>query len=67
MHIIATIEAYEFSVQCFENATIVTYVGLRVKRQLVVSKYCSKNCILYAVVFHNEFNKTYRLCIVHTE
>ena len=31
MHIKATIVAYAFSVQCFENATIVTYMGLRVK------------------------------------
>ena len=26
----ATIVAYAFSVQCFENVTIVAYVGLRV-------------------------------------
>ena len=31
MRIKATIEAYAFSVQCFENATIVAYAGLRVK------------------------------------
>ena len=31
MHIKATIVAYAFSVQCFENATIVAYAGLRVK------------------------------------
>ena len=30
MHIKATIVAYAFSVQCFENATIVAYAGLRV-------------------------------------
>ena len=30
MHIKATIVAYAFSVQCFENTTIVAYVGLRV-------------------------------------
>ena len=31
MHIKATIVAYAFSVQCFENTTIVAYAGLRVK------------------------------------
>ena len=31
MRIKATIVAYAFSVWCFENTTIVTYVGLRVK------------------------------------
>ena len=31
MRIKAAIVAYAFSVQCFENATIVAYVGLRVK------------------------------------
>ena len=31
MCIKATIVAYAFSVQCFENATIVVYAGLRVK------------------------------------
>ena len=31
MRIKATIVAYTFSVQCFENATIVAYAGLRVK------------------------------------
>ena len=31
MHIKATIVAYAFSVQYFENATIVAYAGLRVK------------------------------------
>ena len=30
MRIKATIVAYAFSVQCFENATIVAYAGLRV-------------------------------------
>ena len=30
MHIKVTIVAYVFSVQCFENATIVAYAGLRV-------------------------------------
>ena len=31
MRIKATKVAYAFSVQCFENATIVAYAGLRVK------------------------------------
>ena len=31
MHIKATIVAFAFSVQYFENATIVAYAGLRVK------------------------------------
>ena len=31
MCIKATILAYAFSLQCFENATVVAYVGLRVK------------------------------------
>ena len=31
MCIKATIVAYAFSLQCFENATVVAYVGLRVK------------------------------------
>ena len=34
MHIKATIVAYTFSVQCFENATIMAYAGLRVKHNL---------------------------------
>ena len=34
MHIKATIVAYAFSVQCFENATIVAYAGLRVKHHV---------------------------------
>ena len=32
MHIKATIVAYAFSVQCFENATIVASAGLSVKK-----------------------------------
>ena len=31
MHIKATVVAYAFSVQYFENTTIVAYAGLRVK------------------------------------
>ena len=30
MHVKATIVAYAFSVRCFENITLVAYVGLRV-------------------------------------
>ena len=37
MHIKATTEAYAFSVQYFENATIVAYVGLRVKSNIKYS------------------------------
>ena len=41
MRIKATIVAYAFLVQCFENATIVAYVGLRVKQvvQLLYASY----------------------------
>ena len=34
MRIKATIVTYAFSVQCFENATIVAYVGLRVNTKI---------------------------------
>ena len=34
MLITATIVAYAFSVQCFENAIIVAYAGLSVKRTI---------------------------------
>ena len=37
MHIKATIVAYAFSVQYFENTTIVAYAGLRVKRLWVIN------------------------------
>ena len=40
MRIKATIVAYAFSVQCFENATIVAYAGLRVKL-------CNANSFFY--------------------
>ena len=43
MHIKATIVAYVFSVQCFENATIVAYVGLRVKK--ILKTYFATMCI----------------------
>ena len=35
MHIKASIVAYAFLVQCFENATIVAYAGLRVKVKII--------------------------------
>ena len=37
MHIKATIVAYAFSVQYFENATIVAYAGLRVNCTLKIA------------------------------
>ena len=39
MRIKATIVTYAFSVQCFENGTIVAYAGLRVKDHHVHMKY----------------------------
>ena len=36
MRIKATIVAYAFSVRCFENTTLVAYVGLRV--DILISK-----------------------------
>ena len=36
MHIKATTVAHAFLVQCFENATIVAYVGLRVNFKLPI-------------------------------
>ena len=35
MRIKATVVAYAFSVQCFENATIVAYAGLRVNHMVI--------------------------------
>ena len=50
MHIKATIVAYAFSVQCFENATIVAYAGLRVKLlNLIIPHIC-----IFAIV-HSSF------------
>ena len=49
MRIKATIVAYAFSVQCFENATIVAYAGLRVKR-MRVSNACNTNFRLFIVL-----------------
>ena len=46
MHIKATIVAYAFSVQCYENATIVAYAGLRVK----------ETCILLESLFNAKLN-----------
>ena len=56
MRIKATIVAYAFSVQCFKNATIVAYVGLRVKGLLLV---CTQ--------FKNQFNPIQRYLIRETE
>ena len=58
MRIKATIVAYAFLVQCFENATIVAYAGLRVKpgtcqpaanAQLVLKSFLCRH--LYVCVF----------------
>ena len=49
MRIKATIVAYAFSVQCFENATIVAYAGLRVNHLVFISAHskevlsCNRN------------------------
>ena len=43
MRIKATIVAYAFSVQCFENATIVAYAGLRVK--LIICQIAKKHLL----------------------
>ena len=40
MRIKATIVACAFLVQCFENATIVAYAGLRVKPQVCTDHTC---------------------------
>ena len=45
MRIKATIVAYVFSVQCFENATIVAYVGLRVNDFNLIAK-----CLIYTLM-----------------
>ena len=43
----ATIVAYAFSVQRFENATIVAYAGLRVKYIFITHMVCPlPNCIV---------------------
>ena len=39
MRIKATVVAYAFSVQCFENATIVAYAGLRVNRTVSINSW----------------------------
>ena len=54
MRIKATIMAYAFSVQYFENATIVAYAGLRVKLHEVLVNYlieCSLQVIYWVFVF----------------
>ena len=58
MHIKANIVAYAFLVQCFENATIVAYVGLRVKVKVCLFHYSIilLFCISHFVVSH--FNIT---------
>ena len=48
MHIKATIVAYAFSVQCFENATIVAYAGLRVKKA-VGSAFTETSILIFVV------------------
>ena len=60
MRIKVTIVAYAFSVQYFENATIVAYVGLRVK------ELSCQNCSGHGLtgpngpekIDHNDFIKT---------
>ena len=47
MHIKATIVTYAFLVQCFENATIVAYAGLRV--QWLIEHFIQ---LIYTVIFH---------------
>ena len=44
MHIKATIVAYAFLVQCFENANIVAYAGLRVKTKYDYDSLVSCKC-----------------------
>ena len=46
MHIKATIVAYAFSVQYFENPTIVAYAGLRVKRLWVINNILFETVVL---------------------
>ena len=50
MRIKATIVAYAFSVQCFENATIVAYAGLRVKH---TTSYTEVNNSHFALLLAN--------------
>ena len=61
MHIKATIVAYAFSVQCFENATIVAYAGLRVKLNIRLKSYLILQCPLYVkgfVVYFSFFRQS---------
>ena len=44
MRIKTTIVAYAFSVQCFVNATIVAYAGLRVKTKNLNLKRSKDHC-----------------------
>ena len=56
MHIKASIVAYAFSVQCFENATIVACAGLRVNGHLN-HKYKFTKVIRNTLCVH--FDRTY--------
>ena len=49
MSIIATVVAYVFSVQCFENATIVAYAGLRIKAE----EHCKNQPTASTVAIYN--------------
>ena len=61
MRIKATIVAYVFSVQCFENATIVAYAGLRVKE--VLTKYTSlKFNILLTHLLNRQCFSSIKMC-----
>ena len=51
MRIKTTIVAYAFSVQCFENATIVAYVGLRVKYITMIYLFTAMHTYISAVKF----------------
>ena len=43
--------AYAFLVQCFENATIVAYAGLRVKSTIYAPSLCLKEAIYHHLLF----------------
>ena len=59
MRIKATIVAYAFSVQCFENATIVAYAGLRANHIGSISKHITPLII-------NSLRVTHRHTDMHT-
>ena len=52
MCIKATRVAYAFSMQCFENATIVAYAGLRVKAE----EHCKNQPTASTVAIYNNFH-----------